>query len=54
MTSMIEHRSWEVDVSRTLSMASIAVLTDVSKPMVYSVQEMSRSIVPGSPTTLMP
>ena len=54
MTSMMEQRSCEVLVSRTLSIASIAVLTAVSKPMVYSVQAMSRSMVPGTPMVLMP
>ncbi len=54
ITSMMLQRSCEVDVSRTLSMASIAVLTAVSNPMVYSVHAMSRSIVPGRPIVLMP
>ena len=34
ITSIILQRSWDVDVSRTLSMASIAVFTAVSKPIV--------------------
>ena len=34
ITSIILQRSWEVDVSRILSMASIAVLIAVSKPIV--------------------
>lgn len=39
---MILHLSWDADVSRTLSIASIAVLQAVSKPIVYSVQEMDQ------------
>ena len=35
-------------------MASIAVLTAVSNPIVYSVQAMSRSMVPGTPIVLIP
>lgn len=34
ITSTMLHRSWDVDVSRILSIASMAVLTAVSKPMV--------------------
>ena len=34
ITSMMLQRSWDVDVSRTRSMASMAVFTAVSKPMV--------------------
>ena len=34
ITSMMLHRSWEVEVSRTLSIASMAVFRAVSNPMV--------------------
>ena len=54
ITSMIEHLSWEVEVSRTLSIASIAVLTAVSNPIVYSVHAISKSMVPGRPIVLIP
>ena len=54
MTSTTETRSWLWPVSRSLSMAVMAVLQAVSNPMVYSVQPMSLSMVAGMPTTRMP
>ena len=54
MTSTTAQRSWDCMVSRSLSMHSTAVLAAVSKPMVYSVQTMSLSMVPGMPTTDTP
>ena len=48
MTSTRKMRSCELAVSRMRSMASIAVLTAVSKPIVSSVPAMSLSIVPGN------
>ena len=49
ITSTRKVRSWELAVSRIRSIASIPVLTAVSKPIVSSVPGMSLSIVPGTP-----
>ncbi|CAM5189434.1 ATP-dependent 6-phosphofructokinase [Lysinibacillus sphaericus] len=54
ITSTIKEFSWEVAVSRILSIDSTTVLSAVSKPIVYSVPGTSLSIVPGTPTTGKP
>ena len=51
MTSTIKVLSWLLAVSRILSTALIADWTAVSKPIVYSVPEISLSIVDGTPIT---
>ena len=47
-------RSWLSAVECSLSMASVAVATAVSKPKVTTVPATSLSIVLGTPTTLIP
>ena len=54
MTSTKNNLLWESAVSLILSTASIAVLTDVSNPMVKSVPNRSLSIVPGNPMIGIP
>ncbi|CAM5721427.1 hypothetical protein SALBM135S_03511 [Streptomyces alboniger] len=54
MTSTTITRWWESAVVFRRSMASVATPTAVSKPKVRSVEEMSLSIVFGTPTTGTP
>ena len=54
MTSTISGRWWDSAVVWRRSIASIAILTDVSKPNVKSVLLRSLSIVFGTPMTLTP
>jgi hypothetical protein len=54
ITSSTITRSWLSAVVCSLSIASIAVLTAVSKPNVFTVHGTSLSIVFGTHTTFMP
>ena len=54
MTSTTRTRWWDSAVVCSRSIASVAMLTAVSKPKVKSVPERSLSIVFGTPTTLTP
>ena len=54
MTSTTSTRWWDSAVVCSRSIASIAMLTAVSKPNVKSVPDRSLSIVLGTPTTLTP
>ncbi len=54
ITSTTSTRWWDSAVVWSRSMASVAMLTAVSKPKVKSVPERSLSIVLGTPTTLTP
>ncbi len=50
ITSTTKTLSWEIAVSRILSISLTAVFTAVSKPIVSSVPKTSLSIVAGTPT----
>ena len=54
ITSTTSTRWWDSAVVCSRSMASVAMLTAVSKPKVKSVPERSLSMVFGTPTTLTP